>query len=99
MVQIINPEGSDNLVRGLQDLQKRLKYGLSSLSAITICELGFADRVVSTELASIIGVDTPLQGAAVVALGAHEEAVRVALAKYPRYFTQIAAEVLNWAER
>jgi POLQ-like helicase len=99
IVQIINFEGGDGLVRNLQDLQKRLKYGLSSFSAITLCELGFADRVVSTELASLIGIDTPIRGAAVVALGVHGQEVRVALAKYPRYFTEIAAEVINWAER
>lgn len=95
IVQIINPGSSNDLLRNLQDLQKRLKYGLPTFSAITVCELGFADRVVSTELASIIGVDTPIRDTAVMALEAHEHAVRAMLQKYPRYFTQVAAEVLN----
>ena len=42
-----------DLVEKLKKLQKRLKYGLVSVSAISFHELGFSDRVISTEMSEI----------------------------------------------
>ncbi len=86
---------SDNLVRNLQELQKRLKYGLPMTSAIALYELGFADRVVSMELSLAIDV-APAASHQVVAeqIRRDEQRVRAVLVRYPRYFTHVLDELL-----
>lgn len=54
LVALLYPEDSEDLIAMLQGLQKRLKYGLPSSSAVILYELGFADRVVSIHLSEVL---------------------------------------------
>jgi hypothetical protein len=76
------------LLDDLQILQKRLKYGLARTAAIALYELGFADRVLASELAAVVG-PVESRAAARQAIRHHEGAIRQALAQYPSYFSDI----------
>ncbi len=94
LIELVHPEGTDSLISELQELQKRLKYGVPSSSAIVLYELGFADRAVSMDLASIINVTQSNKNT--VRKQIKEERHRVAqlLSKYPAYFTKRLKDVL-----
>lgn len=94
MVGIVRPAGGKDLIRKLRELQKQLKYGLSSPSAIALCEMGFADRVVSTELSQGIALDTLNRNTVTMLIRQNESALRTVLEKYPRYFSQVMNEVV-----
>ncbi len=96
IIGIVQPEGDDDelLTRKLQDLQRKLRYGLPSSSAITLYQIGFADRVVSMELSSIINLDISDRESMILILKANKERARAILEKYPLYFTHIMNEVL-----
>jgi POLQ-like helicase len=53
-VGIVDQEGSGELMSGLYLFQKQLKYGLPSDTAIVLYEMGFSDRVIAQELATLI---------------------------------------------
>ena len=55
LIEASDQENINGLVNNLKFLQKRIKYGLPSKTAITIYELGFMDRVISIDLANFIG--------------------------------------------
>lgn len=59
LIESFNQEGVEEVVQGLIDdlklLQKRIKYGLPSQTAIAVCELGFIDRSISIDLANSMG--------------------------------------------
>jgi len=76
------------LLASLQILQKRLKYGLATPAAIALYELGFADRVLASELAGVVGA-VESRAAAKEAIHHHEGAIRQALSQYPSYFSDI----------
>ena len=76
------------LLEDLQILQKRLKYGVATRAAITLHELGFADRALASELAPLVGA-VGSRAAARQAIRHHENAIRQALAQYPSYFSDI----------
>lgn len=59
LIEHIRPENTGDLISKLQELQKRLKYGLPSSSAITLYELGFADRVIAVDISLIFEGDSP----------------------------------------
>lgn len=85
---------SENLSNGLTHLQRRLKYGLSSLSAIIFYEIGFADRVV----ASVLGQAFPNvrdRVTARAALSSDRLKVQSLLDVYPSYFDAVLIEVLS----
>ncbi len=94
LIEIIQPRGSDNLIRNLQKLQKRLKYGLPSTSSITLYEIGFADRVVSMELSLIINAEIYDHAIMVQVIKEYEQEVRRVLNYYPQYFTHMLDEVM-----
>lgn len=67
-------------------LQKKVKYGVPNMTAISICESVFNDRLLSIELAQIlsdanIGTDKILN-----MLKAHSEEIFSCLDSYPEYF-------------
>ena len=78
----------------LHKLQKQVKYGLPSSSAITLYEMGFADRVVSSELSLIISLDVEIREIMAQVVRKREVEIRAALEEYPRYFTHILSEML-----
>mgnify|MGYP001024765384 FL=1 len=67
-------------------LQKKVKYGVPNMTAISICESVFNDRLLAIELAQIlsdanIGTDKILN-----MLKAHSEEIFSCLDSYPKYF-------------
>lgn len=78
-------EEADDLVKRLQLFQKRLKYGLSTETAIVLYEFGFSDRVIAQELSSLITGNNRL--AVIKSLRRSKADTEAVLAKYPRYFT------------
>jgi len=94
LVEIVRFEGKEDLIRLLQALQKQLKYGLPSSSAITFYELGFADRIVSMELGSTIAAEVSNREEIDSGIRENEQAIREILEKYPRYFTRVLDELL-----
>jgi len=93
--QLVNPDLNGSLVNDLQVLQKRLKYGLSSSSAIALYELGFADRVVAMTLDSTLDAAPESGDALMLELKRDESVVRRVLSKYPSYFTRVLDDLLN----
>ena len=84
-IEMLDQEGTGDLISRLQLFQKRLKYGLPTETSIVLNELGFSDRVIAQELATVI-VGTNRTS---VKKSLHEKKVYVerVLSKYPRYFT------------
>ena len=78
------------LLDDLQILQKRLKYGLARTAAIALYELGFADRVLASELAPVVGA-VESRAAAKQAIHHHEDAIREVLPQYPPTFPTFSA--------
>ncbi|WP_242344664.1 DEAD/DEAH box helicase [Anaeromyxobacter terrae] len=81
-------EDVEETVAILQELQKRMRYGLGSPTAVTIYEAGFADRVLATELAALIGEEgDPAESMA--ALRSKARDAEATVRSYPLYFSQI----------
>ncbi len=93
-IEIIDPPGGSQLIGQLHRLQKHLKYGLSSFTAITLYEIGFADRVVSMELARVINLEISDRAIMSQIVGSHEEEIRAVLRQYPQYFTHVLDEIV-----
>ena len=79
----------DSLVRTLQYLQKKLKYGLPNQMQIILYELGFADRVVAIDLSSLLPENTLDKEFAILSLKAKREEVFAKLNLYPSYFSEV----------
>ena len=94
LIELIHPEDTGSLISNLQELQKRLKYGVPSSSAIVLYELGFADRAVSMDLLSIIDITPSNKNA--VRKQVKEKSAQVAelLSKYPAYFKERLNDLL-----
>ncbi len=71
-------------------LQKRLKYGLASLTAITLHELGFSDRIVAPELAALLGLGSGERAALREKLRETREALSGFFETLPSYFRFVA---------
>ena len=82
-------EDAGNLIDTLRELQKRLKYGLPSPLSIALHELGFADRVVSMELALIIDGTRPEKRDVIQAITWQQEEILNRLGQYPSYFSEV----------
>ncbi len=77
------------LINNLQNLLKRLKYGLESPQAIVLYEMGFSDRVVSGQLAGILE-DLPADKETIrLALRSRREQVFRVLDTFPQYFSEV----------
>jgi len=82
-------EETRRIVLLLLELQKMMKYGLSSLQQIVIFELGFSDRVIAQDLAVLL-IDIPLDYiSARRFIRQNENSVRGILQKYPSYFEEV----------
>jgi hypothetical protein len=93
MVMWIMPDESETLVPLLQRLQKRLKYGVASASAVAVHEAGFADRIVASEIASVLGNQVNSAREARRAIGRRNVAVRELLQTHPAFFMQRLEEI------
>ena len=81
-------EGKQPLIFSLQSFQKRLKYGLPSSESVTIHEMGFADRVISQELAQLLG-SFNLRFEAIFELRAKFAEAKKLITTYPSYYSEI----------
>ncbi len=95
IIELIRPENTGDLISKLQELQKRLKYGLPSSSAITLYELGFADRVIAIDISLFFEGDSPNKYAIIRGIKENEHEIRRIIDKYPAYFQMILYDILT----
>lgn len=79
---IVNP--LPNLLR----LQRRLKYGVKTETAVSICEKIFNDRFLANLLADEIGHDTIETNSIVDVIQSHKDDILDILSAYPTYFSE-----------
>jgi hypothetical protein len=80
----LDNENLEEAATNLGLLQKRLKYGVADADSIALHKLGFADRVIATDLCQRI---SETEGTMQERLGQQHEEVLLALGQYPQYFT------------
>ena len=78
-----------NLVTNLTIFQKKLKYGLNSINAISIYEMGFIDKFIALELSQLMDSEVVNNKEIKVFLTTNSEEVENILRKYPSYFMKI----------
>ena len=76
----------DKLKNMLNILQKKVKYGVASQTAISICETIFYDRILAMRFTNIIGDDDISSEKILEAIAQHKEEIFESLAQYPAYF-------------
>lgn len=81
--------GAENIASTIQLLQKQLKYGLTNQVAVTLYELGFADRAVSMELSTLFEEVQSDKNSVIRALKSLREPVFEILNQYPSYFRYV----------
>jgi POLQ-like helicase len=91
----IDNHEDDELVRRLEHVQKRLKYGLLDRSAILVHELGFADRVIATDLAEILGSRATTKRRLIRIMRENQDSMTETLAAFPSYYSFVWNNVLN----
>lgn len=79
---IVNP--LPNLLR----LQRRLKYGVKTETAVSICEKIFNDRFLANLLADEIGHDSIEANSIVGVIKSHKDDILDILSAYPTYFSE-----------
>ena len=70
----------------LNIMQKRVKYGVATKTAVSICETIFNDRVLATKLTNIIGDDNISSEKLLEAIEQNKEEIFSNLVQYPAYF-------------
>lgn len=94
IIELLRPEdGAETIIR-LLELQKRLKYGLSTPISIALYELGFSDRIVSTDFASILENTAIDRRSIIHFIKSNEQKVRELIGKYPSYFMERLSNLL-----
>jgi len=89
LMGILYPDENEELISNILILQKNLRYGLPSSTAITLYELGFADRIIAMELSSIMEDNLLIKKVALRKIKEQQEAIRELLKKYPSYFSVV----------
>jgi len=87
-IGLMKPTGYDELITKLQELQKRLRYGLPNNICVALQELGFGDRPLCIALCNIIKIKTHDKTSVKRAIKNSERQVRELLNKYPSYYTE-----------
>lgn len=95
LAEMINPSESVDLITNLQILQKRVKYGLSNIKEIILYEMGFADRCIAIELASLMENGILGRNEMLLSLRQNEDEVRSSLSKYPSYFILVYENIVE----
>ena len=93
-IELVEQRETDELINRLQLFQKRLKYGLPTEASITLYELGFSDRVIALDLASVLGLSVGQRNDAIKALKDNSDKIIVTLEKYPTYFSERFREIV-----
>lgn len=92
---LIDSEGTEHLREDLQELQKRLKYGLPSQAAVALYEIGFADRVVAIRIADAFSLRDEDRDAIEIILRRNAEQAVRSVEDFPSYFQERMNGVLN----
>ncbi|MCR0347801.1 hypothetical protein DWW36_02100 [Erysipelotrichaceae bacterium AF15-26LB] len=79
-------EDSDDIIEILTQLQKKIKYGVNSQSAISICEIIFNDRLISLKIVEILNDINIKKDKIKVIIDSNKEAIKKMLIDYPSYF-------------
>ena len=83
-----NEEDIVNPIQNLLLLQKRIKYGVKTETAVSICEKVFNDRFLANMLAEEIGLDSLETNRIVGAIKLHKDNILMLLSDYPTYFSE-----------
>jgi len=94
LVEFLRPDDNELLINKLHQFQKMLKYGLPEMTAITLYEIGFADRVIAMDLDSIIGMTDGKKKSVIWELINNKEQVQEILNKYPSYYLNRFEDIL-----
>ena len=84
----ISDEGIVNPLPNLLRLQRRLKYGVKTETAVSICEKIFNDRFLANLLADEIGHDAIETNSIVGVIQSHKDDILDILSAYPTYFSE-----------
>ena len=84
----INEGDIVNPLKNLLLLQKRIKYGVKTETAVSICEKVFNDRFLANMLAEEIGLDSLETNRIVGAIKLHKDNILMLLSDYPTYFSE-----------
>lgn len=84
----INDEDLVNPLPNLLLLQRRLKYGVKTETAVSVCEKIFNDRFLANLLADEIGHDAIETNSIVGAVKSHKDDILDILSVYPTYFSE-----------
>lgn len=95
LLDLTSIEETEDVINELKLLQKKMKYGLSSLKEIMLYESGFSDRVVSKDLSSLFNKDIQRKQKIRRDIKQKKENVRELLKKYPSYFTTVFENIIK----
>lgn len=93
-VEMLDLEGTGDLIVRLQLFQKRLKYGLPTESTIAVYELGFSDRVISQDLVASMNLTAVQKKELIKVLKQNGTKAKAVMEKYPIYFQERLNELL-----
>ena len=91
----INDEDIVNPLPNLLLLQRRMKYGVKTETAVSVCEKVFNDRFLANLLAEEIGYDAIEANNIVGALKSHKDDILILLSDYPSFFSARIKWVCN----
>lgn len=82
-------------VQGMMDLQKKVKYGVSSETSISICEKICNERLIADKVTDIIGEQGISDDKTISVIKSHFEVIKETLESYPAYFINRFAEAIK----
>ncbi len=92
---IIDEDTQVNPCMSLSNLQKKIKYGVPSITAISICEKVFNDRILSIDIANILGDDEIESDKIIRIIDWNKDDIFDLLREYPEFFTNRLEFVLR----
>lgn len=95
LLNLLSHEGIPLIQGRLSRLQKSLKYGLSNGAAITLYELGFADRIVASDIAQYLKIEVDDRENVIKHLRVKGHFLVEYVSQYPLFFKQIAQGLLR----
>jgi superfamily II DNA/RNA helicase len=97
LLEVVDTDKNDdvNPYNILALLQKKIKYGVSSLTAISICENVFNDRFIAREIVDISKNENIGDKEIIIHMGDISERTFNLLEKYPSYFSNKLATILG----
>ena len=94
-IEMLEREGTEDLVKYLKLFQKRIKYGLPTETTITIYELGFSDRVIAQDLALTLNTTEHVNKYIIQLLKQNKDKIIYTINKYPRYYFDVMNRYIN----